>query len=217
MLEMSIIQKIAIWALPVLFAITGHEFAHGYVASKFGDQSARLSGRLTLNPIKHIDLVGTILVPIMLLIMSNFIFGWAKPVPVDSRNMRNPRRDMAIVSAAGPLSNLLMALFWAGVAKLGLILSPMENWFSVPLVYMGEAGILINVVLAVLNLLPIPPLDGARFLYNVLPGRLAWHFHRLEPYGFFILILLMLSGFLSDFMSPIVQWVMHLITDLFAL
>src|SRR5580692_1702012 len=144
MLEPTTIQKIAIWALPVLFAITGHEVAHGWVASKFGDQTAKLAGRLTLNPMKHIDPVGTILIPGIMLLFSNFIFGWAKPVPVDARNMRNPKTDMVFVALAGPLSNLLMALFWAGIAKLGFIFLPDNSWFSVPVIYMGQAGIMIN-------------------------------------------------------------------------
>ncbi len=214
---MTLIQKIAICALPVLFAIIVHEVAHGWVASKFGDQTARLAGRLTLNPISHIDLVGTILVPIIMLMVGNFIFGWAKPVPVDARNMRNPKTDMAIVAAAGPISNLIMALFWAGVAKLGIYLLPIEGWFSKPLIYMGEFGIMINIVLAVLNFLPIPPLDGGRVLSNLLPGRMGWNLYRIEPYGFFILILLMLSGVLSFILSPIINFFMYWISVLFGL
>lgn len=213
-MDLSIIQKIAIWALPVLFAITVHEVAHGWVASKFGDQTARLAGRLTLNPIKHIDLVGTILVPILLLLTSNFIFGWAKPVPVDARNLRNPRYDMVFVALAGPGSNLIMACFWAGIAKLGISLSP---WFGVPLAYMGEAGIMINVVLAVLNLLPIPPLDGSRILYSLLPGKAAWYYYQIEPYGFFILLILMFTNILSFIMMPPILYLANFIYFIFGL
>jgi Zn-dependent protease len=214
MIEISIIQKIAIWALPVLFAITGHEVAHGWVASKLGDQTARLSGRLTLNPIKHIDLLGTIVIPLVLLTVSNFIFGWAKPVPVDARNLRNPRYDMVIVALAGPAANLLMALLWAAIAKLGMGLSP---WLGVPLAGMGIAGIQINIVLGVLNCLPIPPLDGGRALYNLLPGRAAWYFFRLEPYGFFILLLLMFTNVLSYILMPPIIFLTRAIAYLFNL
>jgi Zn-dependent protease len=202
-MELTIIQKIAIWALPLIFAITLHEVAHGYVASLFGDQTARLSGRLSLNPIKHIDPLGTIILPLIMLTFSNFIFGWAKPVPVDERNLHHPRRDMAIVALAGPLSNLLMALFWGLIAKVGIIVSHSGNtWIGEPLTYMGGAGILINALLAVLNLIPLPPLDGGKVLAAVLPRRAAYHYNMIEPYGFVILILLLFSGFLSYIISP---------------
>lgn len=210
-------QNIAIWALPVLFAITLHEVAHGWVASQFGDQTARLSGRLTLNPLKHIDLIGTVIVPLVLIVFKvGIIFGWAKPVPVDARNMRHPKRDMAIVSLAGPAANLLMAIFWAAIAKFGIYTFNSGNtWLGAPLAYMGDAGIKINIILGVLNCLPIPPLDGGQFLINVLPGRMAWQVARLEPYGFFILVLLMLSGILSFILSPIIYIFLELITSLF--
>lgn len=213
-MELTVIQKIAIWSIPVLFAITLHEVAHGWVASKFGDQTARLAGRLTINPLKHIDLMGTVIVPILMLVFGGFIFGWAKPVPVDSRNMRHPRYNMAIVALAGPVSNLIMALFWAVITKIGLNLNA---WFGIPLIYMGQAGMMINIVLCVLNCLPIPPLDGGRALYNVLPGKLGWNLYRLEPYGFLIIVLLMLSGILSYVLEPVVYMLMRLIGMLFSL
>ena len=215
-MEMTIIQKIAIWALPLIFAITVHEVAHGYVASLFGDQTAKLSGRLTLNPLRHIDLVGTIILPLLMLMTSNFIFGWAKPVPVDQRNLRNPRRDMAIVAVAGPCANLLMAFIWAGVAKLGVTFSANGNdWMGVPLTYMGEAGIMINIVLGVLNLIPLPPLDGGNILKNLLPPRMAYQLSFIEPYSFFILIILLVTGALSMIMGPPVVFLLHLIEQLF--
>jgi Zn-dependent protease len=213
-MELSIIQKIAIWAIPVIFAITLHEVAHGFVASRFGDQTARLAGRLTINPAKHIDLVGTIIVPLVMLAFSGFIFGWAKPVPVDARNMRNPRFNMVLVAAAGPLSNLLMAIFWAGIVKIGL---NVNSWFGVPLIYMGQAGMMINIVLCVLNCLPIPPLDGGRALTNLLPGRAGWYLYRLEPYGFLILVILMLSGVLSFVIEPIIYLLMRWLSMVFGL
>lgn len=218
MMELTIIQKAAIWAIPVIFAITLHEVAHGWVASWCGDQTARLSGRLSLNPIRHIDVVGTIVVPLLMLMFSSFIFGWAKPVPVDSRNMRHPRRDMAFVSLAGPISNLLMALFWGLIAKIGVMMQAGDHdWFGVPLVYMGGAGIMINVVLAVLNLIPLPPLDGGRLMISLLPPRMAYEYSKIEPYGFFILLLLIFTNVLSMVMGPPVFFLIEGIGGLFGL
>lgn len=218
MIELSLIQKIAVWAIPVLFAISMHEVAHGWVASWCGDQTARLSGRLSLNPIKHIDLVGTIIVPLIMLAMTSFIFGWAKPVPIDPRNMRHPRRDEALVALAGPLSNLLMALLWGGVARFGMWTSMQGNdWVGIPLYYMGDAGIMINVVLGVLNLIPFPPLDGGRVLSSILPRRYAYSLSKLEPYSFLILVLLLVSGVLSSIMEPPVIFLINGIGYLFGL
>ncbi len=214
MIEISIVQKIAIWALPVLFAITAHEVAHGWVASLFGDQTARFSGRLTLNPLKHIDPLGTVIIPIILLMISNFIFGWAKPVPVDARNLRNPRIDMVFVALAGPTANFCMALLWAGIAKIGLSL---PLWFEAPLMGMGIAGIQINVVLGVLNCLPIPPLDGGRALAQLLSGKTAWYFYRLEPYGFLILLALMFTHILDYILFPPIDFLTNGIASIFGL
>ena len=202
--EFSLVQTIAIWALPVLFAITLHEVAHGYAARRLGDPTAVSQGRLSLNPIKHVDPVGTVVVPIVLLLMSKlmgggFLFGWAKPVPVDYRRLRNPRRDMALVAAAGPMANLAMAIGWGLLLKLALGVTADEGlWLG--LRYMAVAGITINLILMVLNLLPLPPLDGGRVLAGLLPQRLAYQYEKLEPYGLLIVIGLLATGLLSKIM-----------------
>lgn len=194
--ELSLVQRIVVWILPVVFAITVHEVAHGWVAKQYGDRTAFMMGRLTLNPIKHVDLVGTLLIPgLLLLTGTGFIFGWAKPVPVDARNFKNPRRDMAIVALAGPVSNLLMALIWALLARIGVTLN--VDFISQPLINMGVAGISINLVLALLNLLPIPPLDGSRILSGILPVQLAWQYNKLERFGFIIILLLLSTSVLN--------------------
>lgn len=213
-----IIQKITIWVLPLIFAITIHEVSHGYVASFLGDQTARLSGRLSLNPAKHIDLIGTIILPFFMLVLGGFIFGWAKPVPVDPRNLHKPRRDMALVALAGPLANLLMAIIWGLIAKFGLIAETMGNdWLGKPLYLMGQAGIMINIVLGILNLIPLPPLDGGNILSALLTRRAAYYFSRIEPYGFFILILLLVTGLLSAIIGPIVVLFAELIWKMYGL
>ncbi len=211
----QIIQQVSIWALPILFAITLHEAAHGYVAHKFGDHTAYLLGRVSANPLKHIDLIGTIVVPLALMISTGFIFGWAKPVPVDERNLKNPRRDMALVALAGPTSNFLMALFWAGILKFGIYLANQKILYGQPMALMGQAGILINLVLMVLNLIPLPPLDGSRVLASILPPKTAYQFNRLERYGFVILIVLMIAGVLSKVIGPPVKWLSMAILTLF--
>ncbi len=200
-MELTLIQKIAIYALPVIFAITVHEAAHGYIARYFGDTTAESLGRITLNPIKHIDPIGTILVPALLVLSgTGFLFGWAKPVPVDFSRLRNPKRDMRWVAAAGPASNFLMAIFWAVVYKF----SAMAGDVAVPLALMGQAGILVNVVLMVLNLLPLPPLDGGRIAVSLMPNQMAYKFAQLERYGFIILLVLMFTGILSKIMMPFI-------------
>ena len=203
--ELSALQRFAVLALPILFAITVHEVAHGWVAKLLGDPTAQRLGRLTLNPIRHIDPVGTILVPGLLLFVGGFIFGWAKPVPVTWENLRHPKRDMAIVAAAGPAANLIMAIVWGLLAQFCLWLPPTQAWVAEPLLYMGMAGVTINVVLMVLNLLPLPPLDGGRVAVGLLPGPAAWQLSRVEPYGFFILLGLLATGVLSMIMGPLVE------------
>ena len=194
--ELSTIQRVVVWILPVIFAITVHEVAHGWVAKKKGDNTAFMLGRLTLNPIKHIDLLGTIVIPGLLLISgTGIIFGWAKPVPVDSRHFKNPRKDMALVAIAGPVSNLLMAIGWALLIRLAIIIE--SEFVTLPLIYTGIAGISINLILALINLIPIPPLDGSRVLSAFLPSKWAWRYNQIERYGFIILMALLWSGGLS--------------------
>lgn len=195
-IEMTLVQKIVVWAVPVLFAITIHEASHGYAARALGDRTAESLGRLSLNPLRHIDPVGTILVPAVLLVLGGFLFGWAKPVPVNARNLGHPRRDMALVAAAGPLSNLAMALAWALLLKFALGGGGEGLWLG--LRYMAIAGIVINLVLMVLNLLPLPPLDGGRVLTGLVPEALARRLDRIEPYGLLILVVLLATGLLSQ-------------------
>ena len=202
MLELSLVQKIAIWVVPVVLAITVHEVAHGWIARKLGDNTAFMLGRLTLNPLKHIDPMGTILIPGMLLLLqAGFIFGYAKPVPINWKNLHHPKRDMALVAAAGPGANLLMAIAWGLFIRLGLSLGEP----GIALVYMGVAGITINIILMVLNLLPLPPLDGGRVMTGLLPGPWAYQFSRIEPYGFFILIGLLVTGVLGMVLWPVIS------------
>lgn len=212
----AIIQTLAIVALPVIFAITLHEAAHGYVARYFGDPTAWMLGRISLNPLRHIDPVGTILIPAMILFFSggSFLFGYAKPVPVDFSRLRKPKQDMFWVAAAGPLANLVMACGWALMFKLSWVV---PDYFSVPLARMSEAGIQINCVLMVLNLFPLPPLDGGRIAVSLLPHRLAWKFAQLERWGFPILLLLLFTGILGTLMTPLVAASVNAIDAIFGL
>lgn len=196
----DIVQKLAVWAIPVLLAVTLHEVAHGWVARALGDNTAARLGRLSLNPLKHIDPIGTILVPAVLLFLGGFLFGWAKPVPVVMRNLNNPRRDMAIVAIAGPASNFVMALLWGFLFKFAALHGDADSlWVGLRL--MAQAGIAINLVLMVLNLIPIPPLDGGRVLTGLLPESMARKVDRIEPYGFIILLLLIFTGVLGTIMA----------------
>ena len=204
----NLIQNIAIYALPVLFAITIHEAAHGYVARMFGDSTAYMLGRMTLNPIKHIDPIGTIAMPLLLLFTTAaipggpFVLGYAKPVPVNFANLRHPKRDMIWVALAGPVSNFIQALAWTLLLIAMFMLGIDEDFFF----RMAQAGILVNLVIAVFNLLPIPPLDGGRVLVGVLPRGPAYQLSRLEPFGFFIVLALLVAGVLGSWwISPLVQ------------
>ena len=182
--EFTIIQQICIWALPVLLAITLHEAAHAYVANKCGDTTAKMFGRLSLNPIRHIDPVGTIILPIVAGLLTNFSFviGYAKPVPINQNQLRNPKRDMILVTLAGPCSNFLMAFLWAGCLKIATLLHPEVSMPALFLLFTSRAGMIINLVLAFLNLIPLPPLDGSKVVSNLLPTRQAMMYEKIEPY-----------------------------------
>ena len=213
----NVLIKILVYAIPVIFAITLHEAAHGYVARHFGDSTAYMLGRVSLNPVRHIDPIGTIVLPLVTLLLSGFMFGWAKPVPVNFQNLRHPKRDSLWVAAAGPASNLAQALAWAAVARvLAEVISPTGLaggfWLAV-----AEAGVVVNVAFAILNLVPLLPLDGGRMLASILPGRLSYQYSRLEPYGMIILILLIVTPVLGRVLNPLVLGTLRAIYSLFGL
>jgi Zn-dependent protease len=229
----NLVQTVAIYALPVLFAITLHEAAHGYVARHFGDLTAYAQGRVSLNPLRHIDPIGTIVVPLVILVFSGFLFGWAKPVPVNYSALRKPRRDMALVAAAGPAANLVMAIFWVFALRLSIGMSEhADEWIDIAnssgipaligavkttgsgaeefFIAVSAAGVLVNLILMLLNLLPVLPLDGGRIVASLLPTRAAWQFSKLEPYGIPLLVLLMFvpiygSNALSLILGPLLN------------
>jgi Zn-dependent protease len=214
-----LVQTIAIYALPVLFAITLHEAAHGYVARHFGDMTAYAQGRISLNPARHIDLLGTIVVPIAILAASTLaggaglLFGWAKPVPVNYSALRRPRQNMLWVAAAGPAANLAMAFVWAALYKVAEVLP--AGYFTQPLLLMGKAGMEVNIVLMLLNLLPILPLDGGRIVASLLPSRIAWGYAKLEPLGFPILLLLLVTSVLGVILAPMVNFSFRVLGTVF--
>lgn len=214
----ALIQTIALAAIPVLFAITLHEAAHGYAARHFGDMTAYQQGRISLNPMHHIDPVGTILLPLLTLFVGGILFGWAKPVPVNFAALRRPKQDMFWVALAGPASNLAMALIWGLMIKLALMFP--GNYFAEPLIGMSQIGVTINAVLLVLNLLPLPPLDGGRIAISLLPHRQAYKLSKVEPYGMFILILLAVvpvggQPILGWILTPLVSGVIRVIETIF--
>jgi len=217
----ELIATLTIWALPVLFAITLHEAAHGYVARHFGDSTAERAGRISLNPLRHIDPVGTILVPGLILAMSSLagagamLFGWAKPVPVNFGRLRKPKADMLWVAAAGPFANLLMAIGWALLFRLAF--AAPDSAYALPLAKMADAGIQINAVLMFLNLVPLPPLDGGRIAVSLLPAGPAYKFAQIEPYGFPILLFLLFTGILGDILGPLVAIFRFVLATVFGL
>jgi len=211
-MTLTTMQQIAIWVLPIVFAITVHESAHAYTAYYFGDNTAKSQGRLSLNPIKHIDWLGTIVVPALMIISTGFAFGWAKPVPIDYRKLYKPKTNMIWIAFAGPFSNLVMGVFWAIILRLAL-LSNIEHTAILFIIFTTVAGIMINTILMVLNLLPLPPLDGSRILSGILPTRLSIAYNKLEPYGFFIIIGLMVLGLLGIILNPFINLVLSLMAE----
>ncbi|MDH5786295.1 MAG: site-2 protease family protein [Chromatiales bacterium] len=202
--HLTLFQKIAVSLIPVLFAITLHEMAHGWAAMRFGDLTAKMMGRVTLNPLKHIDPVGTLLIPIVLMVTVGVAFGYAKPVPITERNLRNPRRDMVWIALAGPAANLLMAIIWMLIGSLGYALLNSGWSGALFLVYSGVFGGIFNVLLMVLNLIPIPPLDGSRVVSSMLPGPMAWKYNKIEPFGFVIVAILIFSPFWDRVFMPVI-------------
>ena len=204
--------QVLIWAPPIILAITLHEVGHGWVAKQLGDDTADRMGRLTANPLSHIDPVGSILIPgLLLLTKAGFLFGWAKPVPINWRNLRHPRRDIALVALAGPGANLLMLLGWIAVVWLAAHL-PIGRFTAQSLVTMGEVGIVINSILIAFNLIPLPPLDGSRVMMSLLPPPLAQRYIRLEPYGLLIVVILLMLGWLSFLVHPVLMLLDRLVT-----
>ena len=210
--QLSVVQTLAVVALPLLFAIVVHEVAHGWAALALGDRTAEMLGRLSLNPVRHIDPFGTVILPLGLVITASlagappFVFGWARPVPVTWENLARPRRDMALVAVAGPLSNLVMALLWGVVAKAGYGMGAGIGDF---LVLVGLSGIVVNLVIGLLNLIPIPPLDGSRLISALLPSEAAATYNRAESWGVVALLLLLIFGFLDPVLGPAVSGLRH--------
>ena len=214
MYELSLVQKIIIAAVPIIFAITVHEVAHGWVASKLGDPTAKLAGRLTLNPVKHIDPLGTVVIPLIMIALTPFAFGWAKPVPVDWRNLRQPRRDMALVAAAGPGANIIMLALWTLLLSVLPTTGADASYMPALLSEMAKIGIIINIVLIALNLLPLPPLDGSRIVTAFLSPAAAHKYNMLERWGLPILVVLIFTGVLGKILHPLIGFMLSIVNTL---
>jgi Zn-dependent protease len=214
-MDSNIIQKIAVFAIPLIFALTMHAAAQAHAARYFGDDTAQKMGRLTWNPIKYIDPIWTVVVPLITIILTPFVFGGAKPAPINYGALRNPKRDSIWVAAAGPLANLAMMIAWALLAKMAQ--SMPQSMPSVFLFYVGQAGIMVNLLLTIFNLFPLPPLDGGRIVAGLLPNDLAYQYSKIEPYGVFIMIGLILTGVLGRFISPLVDIGMKTVYSVFGI
>lgn len=208
--QLTLIQRLAVWIVPAVLAIVIHEVAHAWMAHRLGDDTAKRSGRLTLNPLPHIDPIGTLLLPGLLIALGGVVFGWAKPVPVDWGSLKNPRRDIALVAGAGPFANLIMGIGWAMLAHAADALMPIVPDVGEPLSYMAIVGVFINMVLLVINLIPMLPLDGGRIAVSFLPVPLATSLYKLEKYGAILVLLLLVSGLLTQWISPLVYALTHL-------
>lgn len=217
--EFTLIQQVCIWIVPILLAITLHEVAHGYVAYFCGDNTAKMFGRLSFNPIRHIDWLGTIILPLVIGVLTQFtfLFGYAKPVPVDWSQLKNPKRDMMLVAFAGPFANLVMAFIWTALLKSATLMHPEASMPALFLLMTARAGVIINLILAFLNLIPIPPLDGSKILLSFLSPKHAAKYLALEPYGFMLIMLLAFSGILSYLLSPLINGMLTFYRMLFQL
>ena len=214
MYELTLAEKIVVAAVPIIFAITVHEVAHGWVASKLGDPTAKLAGRLTLNPVRHIDPVGTIAVPLIMIALTPFAFGWAKPVPVDWRNLKQPRRDMALVAAAGPGANVVMLVLWTLLLSVLPASGVEASYMPALLGEMAKVGIIINIVLIALNLLPLPPLDGSRIVTAFLSPAAARKYLLLERWGLPLLVVLIFTGVLGKILHPLIGFMLSIVNTL---
>ena len=212
--SLNLVQRVLLWLIPVVFAIVGHELAHGLAALSLGDRTAKQAGRLSLNPLKHLDPLGSLLVPAVFLFVGGFFFGWARPVPVNPQHFDRPKRDMVYVAAAGPLANLLMSLLWVFVMKLGYWLATSQPLVGVSLIYLGAAGVFINTAVMMLNLLPLPPLDGGRIVVGLLPGRAGRWLSQIEAFGMPILLLMIFVGMAGRVIWPMMVFGMAVSTHL---